>query len=452
MASNIIRHIQKSCKQSPLGIKLQQSRCASNSSGPNPTTSTTTTSSLPPIRSTPAPPPTSSVPNQQPIKAGSNLMLAVGLSLGIGVTTLISQNGPLKRYFAEPEPPKQDKVVTTIDPKLMEHVISQDRKVNQLENQLSSLRDELRERDAQQHSNQTAQATQTRVVSNGNVFELSEVIQANNLASAAKHSKELEDQRKMMVREHMLKVEGEILKVENKYRPVINKIRELESHLENQRQVQQKEAPARLLWLSCQSLMNRMLDSPQQPLEKDPAYDLLRRFAANDNELAARVLDSIPAHVLKQGVHSEESLIDRFTRLEKVCRRVSMVDAHGAGLGKYIISYMQSLFIMNRSQIISEAEITGQQLVDPTKWTTFDILARVHYCLSRKNLEQAVRYANQLKGQARVVARDWIRDARTHLVTRQALSALSAHAEAIAVDTTTNTSNHGNPTSFASQM
>ena len=429
MASNLIRNLPKSYRQTQFGVKLQQSRNASTN-GPSATSQNL---------SAQQPRPTQTVlPPQQPQiiaqESSGTTKVAIGLALGLSLS-LFMKNSLLDRFFPANEAKKEEKVVPTIDPKLMEHIISQDRKVNQLENLLANVREELHERNNQQQSNQAPAQSQQRA-SNGDVFELSEIIQANNLAQEARHVKDLDEQRRLMIREHMLKLEGEILKVENKYRPTINKIRELEAHLESQRQIQQKEAPARLLWLSCSSLLDRLRDAPKKPLEKEPAYEVLKQFAANDNQLAISILDAIPPKVLKEGVQSEETLSERFQRLDRVCKRVAMVDSHGAGLGKYLLSYIQSLFIIDRSQPITDEEVRGELLVDPTKWTTFDILARVRYCLGRKNLEQAVRYANQLRGQARVAARDWIRDARLHLVTRQALSALLTHAEAIAVDTT----------------
>lgn len=355
-----------------------------------------------------------------------NVFLGVGLSLGLSIGVLASNNRFLDRFF--PPEPVTEKVVSTVDPKMIEEIISQNRKINQLENLLGNLKEDIRER-----NHQIVQAPIQTQRSSTNVFELAEVIEANNMANRSRHEREMEEQRRAMMREHLLKVEGEILKVENKYRPVINTVKELEAHLENQRQVQAKEAPARLLWISCQSLIDRLRSHAPEPLEKDPSYGVLKKFAANNNPLAISILDSIPAKALKEGVHSEESLTSRFTKVERTCKRVAMVDANGGGVTKYLLSFIQSLFILDNVEVPKE-EIAGNQLVDPTKWTTFDILARVKYCLDRHNLEQAVRYANQLRGQARVVARDWIRDARTHLVTRQAFNALAAQAEAIAVD------------------
>jgi mitofilin len=220
---------------------------------------------------------------------------------------------------------------------------------------------------------------------------------------------------------------------------LINKIRELKSHLETQRQIQQKETPARLIWMSCQSLLDRLRHAPQEPIEKDPAYAFLKQYAADQNPLAVSILDSLPAEALKVGVQSEQTLLERFNKVNNMCKRVALVDSHGGGLGKYLLSYMQSMLIFEKPDSFEE-EVKGKKLVDPTTWTTHDILARVRYCLSSNELEQAIRYANQLKGQPRVVARDWVRDARYHLATRQAFSNLSTHAVAIAVESVMNNS------------
>lgn len=367
-----------------------------------------------------------SLPKSTPTQVSSlitgGLPFAVGLSLGMGGLGLLLQSNLVNKK------PEEKPVVQTTEPKLIEEYISMALKVNQLENQYSKVIEIIRDRE-QELSKYTPPPPRADI----DVFELSQVLEANNLANASKHRKELEEQRKALTREHALKVEGEILKVENRYRPTLNKIRELESYLEKQSQAIKKEAPSRILWISCQALLDKIRFEPQGPLEKEPAYEVLKRFAAAHNSLAIRVLDALPPKALKEGVQSEESLIDRFTRVEKLCKRVALVGENGGGITKYLVSYLQSLFVIDNIKV-SEDELTGKQLVDPTSWHTFDILARVRYCLIKHNLEQAIRYANQLKGQARVVARDWIRDARVHLETRQAFSVLSTYAEAVAVE------------------
>lgn len=352
-----------------------------------------------------------------PIAVGASL----GISLGLFGQTFVSK-------YLQNDPPKQEKTAPTVDPRFIEEIIDQKLKMNQLETQLNNLRQDIAERELL-----LTQTAQPVVKSNVDVIELSQVLEANNIAHNNKSKRDLENQRRNLLREHTLKLESEIIKVENRYKPVINKIKELELHLETQQEIFRKEAPARLLWISCQALLDTMRYAPQAPLKNDPAYDVLKQFAANNNPLAISIVDSIPAKALTEGIQSEESLIDRFSKVEKICRRVALVSESGGGITKYLVSYLQSLFIIDNVNV-PEDEITGKQLVDPTSWHTFDILARVKYCLSRHNLEQAIRYANQLRGQARVVARDWICDARLHLETRQAFSALSTHAEAIAVD------------------
>lgn len=363
-----------------------------------------------------------STPNQNSGLVTNGITFAVGLSLGMGGLGLLLQSNLVNKKTEEKP------VVQTIEPKLLDEYISMALKVNQLENQYSKVIDILRERE-QELSKFTPPSPRGDI----DVFELSQVLEANNLANTNKYQRELEEQRRALTREHSLKVEGEILKVENRYRPTLNKIRELEAYLETQSQALKKEAPSRVLWISCQALLDKIRFEPQGPLEKEPAYEVLKRFAAAHNSLAINVLDALPPKALKEGVQSEESLIDRFKKVDKLCKRVAMVGENGGGVTKYLVSFLQSLFVIDNMKV-SEDEVTGKQLVDPTSWHTFDILARVRYCLSKHNLEQAVRYANQLKGQARVVARDWIRDARVHLETRQAFSVLSTYAEAVAVE------------------
>lgn len=352
----------------------------------------------------------------------AGLPFAVGLSLGMGGLGLLLQSNLVNKK------PEERPVVQTTEPKLIEEYISMALKVNQLENQYSKVIEILRDRE-QELSKAPAPAPRGDV----DILELSQVLEANNLANANRYKRELEAQRKALAREYSIKVEGEILKVENRYRPTINKIRELESYLETQSQAIKKEAPSRVLWISCQALLDKIRFEQQGPLEKEPAYGVLKTFAAGHNSLAIKVLDALPPKALKEGVQSEESLIDRFTKIEKLCKRVALVGENGGGLTKYLVSYLQSLFIIDSIKV-SEDEVTGKQLVDPSSWHTFDILARVRYCLAEHNLEQAIRYANQLRGQSRVVARDWIRDARVHLETKQALNVLSTYAEAVAVD------------------
>lgn len=203
----------------------------------------------------------------------------------------------------------------------------------------------------------------------------------------------------------------------------------------------EKELPARLLWLACQDLMHQLKHNNNFtdknfsiPLEQAPSYATIKDLADKRNPLARTVFNSIPKRALSEGVCSEDTLLNRFKKVDTICRRVAMIGDGGGDLVQHLVSYLQSVFLLESDIKISQEELSGQQLVDPSRWDTFAILARVRYCLATNNLEQALRYANQLRGQARIVAKDWMNDARTHLETKQALSILATQAEATALD------------------
>lgn len=353
--------------------------------------------------------------------------MAVGISLGLGLAA-VAQSPIMKKLFPEEKSAPEAPPMPQHDPILIQELVNLSRKNAEMEARFNSLINEVREKD--QLISQQLQ--KQKPVTNSNVFELAKVIEANDLASANRHKRELQEQHKALTREYMLRLEGEISKVENKYKPIVNSVRQLEAHLESQEAIRRMEEPARLLLSVCHNLLEKLRFSPNEPLEKSYDYQLLKKLALSDNPLAVKVMDTLPPRALKEGVCSEESLIDRFSRLEVICKRVALVGENGDGVGKYLVSYLQSLFIFNNIHP-SEDELSGKVLVDPTSWSTYDILGRVRWCLKEHNIEQAIRYANQLRGQARVAARDWIRDARIHLETKQAINILATYAKSINV-------------------
>jgi mitofilin len=60
----------------------------------------------------------------------------------------------------------------------------------------------------------------------------------------------------------------------------------------------------------------------------------------------------------------------------------------------------------------------------------FFLLDRAAQSIEKGDLQQAVRYANQLSGEPRRVAADWLREAKLLLETRQAADVLLAYAMA----------------------
>lgn len=148
--------------------------------------------------------------------------------------------------------------------------------------------------------------------------------------------------------------------------------------------------------------------------------------AAGEDPFIPTILDSIPPQAIGRGIgiQSEPGLRERFSRVKRICKRVAMVPETGAGLGTYAISYMQSILTV-RAEL---SEIPED--VDPATLHTYDLLHLANVHQSRGDLEGAVHYMNYLQGEPKNVARDWLKDARLYLETKQAVLLLQAYMSA----------------------
>ena len=213
----------------------------------------------------------------------------------------------------------------------------------------------------------------------------------------------------------------------------ISKLNELEQILNSRLQLDRNEQKARVLWSSCQALKDTLkseqsFDKPIPLRERFAAFDsVVKQF--EDNPLIQNVLLSVSERAVQQGVYSEDSLIERFKKVDKNCRRVALIGDQPASIFQYLLSYVQSVLLIDTGRTrLCSGELKGIRLVDPSKWDCYAILARVNACLAQRNIEQAIRYSNQLRGAPRKVAMDWIRDARAHLELKQALDVIQTEA------------------------
>lgn len=194
----------------------------------------------------------------------------------------------------------------------------------------------------------------------------------------------------------------------------------------------------------CQRLNLALKSNPRDGVSSEP-QQILKNLKetidklTNDSEneridtLSKLALKSLPKGVIDNGVYSEDALIQRFEKVDELCKRVTLVDEEHSSLMRYALSYLQSMLIIDRSKI-SEQELGNEEL-DVSKLNTYDILARVKHYLRERNLEMSLRYANQLKGEPRKVASDWIRDVRHHLEVRQVSSIVQAQCSAATLRT-----------------
>lgn len=139
------------------------------------------------------------------------------------------------------------------------------------------------------------------------------------------------------------------------------------------------------------------------------------------------MLSAVPAVALDRGVFPEEALRERFVKVDQLARRLAMVKDDRAKMPMYLLSYLQSMFILTPANAISKEEIKDE-IIDFEKLDTYDIMNRARYWMERGNLTQTVKYMNLLQGAPRKMAQDWINEARLLLETQQIVNTLMAHA------------------------
>lgn len=185
------------------------------------------------------------------------------------------------------------------------------------------------------------------------------------------------------------------------------------------------------MWLSVealkQSLKTASGDSPTEPLEG--AVEAIRASCA-ENTFTQALTAALPPESLSRGVYTEEALRARFQAVQKLAKRVAMVDETRNSLYQYLLSYLQSLLLVYPQQLQPPAELRPEDL------GTFKLLSYASYCIERGDLELAAKFVNQLKGEPRRVALDWLNEARMTLETKQVVDILTAYASAVGLGTT----------------
>ncbi|RWS07287.1 Mitochondrial inner membrane protein-like protein [Dinothrombium tinctorium] len=264
------------------------------------------------------------------------------------------------------------------------------------------------------------------------------------LAAHHDHLRErLEVQRFDLERQFELVHEEKLLEEKSIYaselKASVAHLKHIESVLKSRQQLDTEERKARELWLICQilkdSLKSKRTQSDKQPISLQKDINAIRetvKTMESTTSLASTVLETIPEQVVQNGVYTEDDLIERFKTVDKVCKRVALIGDEGGSIFRFFLSYLQSVLIFDTNNTF-EDELNGKKEIDTSKLDTFDILARIRYCLNERNLEMSLRYANQLSGEPRRVAKDWISNMRAHLELRQVADVLQAQAASLTI-------------------
>ncbi|XP_038254706.1 MICOS complex subunit MIC60 isoform X2 [Dermochelys coriacea] len=209
------------------------------------------------------------------------------------------------------------------------------------------------------------------------------------------------------------------------------RLKGIEQAVESHAVAEEEARKAHQLWLSVEALKYSLKtasgDSPTEPLES--AVEAIKANCS-DNAFTEALVAALPQESLTRGVYSEEALRARFCTVQKLAKRVAMIDETRNSLYQYLLSYLQSLLLFHPPQLKPPAELSPEDL------DTFKLLSYASYCIEHGDLELAAKFVNQLKGESRRVAQDWLTEARMTLETKQVVDILTAYASAVGLGTT----------------
>lgn len=187
------------------------------------------------------------------------------------------------------------------------------------------------------------------------------------------------------------------------------------------------------LWTAAQSLVlkikNSLSSDDVKPLRAE--IDAIKNSAAKTDTFVETVCSAFPSEAFTRGVFSEQLLRERFLNVQDIAYRVALVPEDGGSLPLVFLSYLQSFFIIRGVAAISPEEIRDEPISKLNHLNTYEILERARYFVDRSDLLQAVKYMNLLKGGAKAVSQQWIKDAIVFLETDTAAKALLSHAASV---------------------
>uniref|UniRef100_A0A1W7RGK3 MICOS complex subunit MIC60 n=1 Tax=Agkistrodon contortrix contortrix TaxID=8713 RepID=A0A1W7RGK3_AGKCO len=209
------------------------------------------------------------------------------------------------------------------------------------------------------------------------------------------------------------------------------RLRGIEQAVESHVVAAEEARKAHQLWLSVEALKQSMEtaagESPTEPLE-DAVQSI--QLSCPDDAFTQALTATLPQESLNRGVYTEEALRARFHTVQKLAKRVALIDETRNSLYQYFLSYLQSLLLFYPQQLKPPTELGPEDL------DTFKLLSYASYCIEHGDLELAAKFVNQLKGEPRRVAQDWLNEARMTLETKQVVDILTTYASAVGLGTT----------------
>lgn len=294
---------------------------------------------------------------------------------------------------------------------------------------------------------------ESRLEQEGKLAEVREVMEAEMRTQlrrqAAAHVDHVQDVLK--VQEQELKADAEqilsskMLEQETKYHQLSQeqldnfsldmnaayaRLKGMEDAINSHAVAEEEARKAHHLWLSVDAL-NYVFKNPNtdQPMVALEGAAQAVKDNCDDDSFAAALSQALPEESLRRGVYNESFLRAQFNSLRPLARRVALIDVSHNSLYQYLLSYLQAALLFEDKEVAPPRQLCSEDL-DPIK-----LLSYASYCLERGDLELAAKLVNQLRGEARRVLEDWLKEARLTLETRQVVSLLSAYANAVGLGT-----------------
>ncbi|XP_034272039.1 MICOS complex subunit MIC60 isoform X2 [Pantherophis guttatus] len=240
-------------------------------------------------------------------------------------------------------------------------------------------------------------------------------------------SEKLTEQELQHKRLHQEQIDNFTLDINTAYA----RLRGIEQAVESQVVAAEEARKAHQLWLSVEALKQSMEtaagDSPTEPLE-DAVQSI--QLSCPDDEFTQALTAALPQESLSRGVYTQEALRARFHTVQKLAKRVALIDETRNSLYQYFLSYLQSLLLFYPQQLKPPTELGPEDL------DTYKLFSYASYCIEHGDLELAAKFINQLKGEPRRVAQDWLNEARMTLETKQVVDILTTYASAVGLGTT----------------
>uniref|UniRef100_A0A1I7ZU12 MICOS complex subunit MIC60 n=1 Tax=Steinernema glaseri TaxID=37863 RepID=A0A1I7ZU12_9BILA len=217
----------------------------------------------------------------------------------------------------------------------------------------------------------------------------------------------------------------------------LSKLGGIETALNSRVALDAENRKSKQYWIACQNLIESIvygkkagddIDARRKPLAKEAE---VIREAFGQDAFVDQLLHTFPEQSLTTGVYTEQDLKNRFNTIYKLSHRTAMIDENGGGILKYFSSYVQSLLTLELPRRFTEGDKFDTNVLD-----TYEILARARYFVQKNDLLSATKMMQLLNGEPGRIAKDWIKDVRTHLETRVVAELLLAHAAVTSIRST----------------